>query len=72
MDKNKLDKLHKEIAIMQKVDHPNVVKYFEVYVDKKYLYLTSEICNNGDVSKKDLPITEDKASVIIDKLLRAL
>lgn len=31
-----------EISILNTVDHPNIVKYFETYDDKKYIYLVME------------------------------
>ena len=36
--------LKREVAIMQQVDHPNIVKYYETYDDKKYIYLCMELC----------------------------
>ena len=37
-----LDMLMEEIEIIQRLDHPNVVNYFETYDDAKYLYLVME------------------------------
>ena len=37
-----LDMLWEEIEIIQRLDHPNVVNYFETYDDSKYLYLVME------------------------------
>lgn len=31
-----------EIAILRKLDHPNIVKYIECYNDQKYIYLVME------------------------------
>jgi len=31
-----------EIRILNKLDHPNIVKYFETYNDVKYIYLVME------------------------------
>ena len=41
--------LKREVAIMQQVDHPNIVKYFETYDDKKYIYLCMELCRGGEL-----------------------
>lgn len=30
------------MAILNTLDHPNIVKYFETYDDKKYIYLVME------------------------------
>ena len=37
-----LDMLREEIEIIQRLDHPNVVNYFETYDDAKFLYLVME------------------------------
>ena len=37
--------LHSEVAILQKLDHPNIVKYLETYNDYKYIYLVMEYIN---------------------------
>ena len=31
-----------EMAILQRLDHPNIVKYYETYNDKSYIYLVQE------------------------------
>ena len=36
--------LENEIKIMQEVDHPNIVKYYETYYDDEYVYLCMELC----------------------------
>ena len=45
--------LENEIQIMQEVDHPNIVKYYETYydaddADTDYVYLCMELCPRGD------------------------
>ena len=42
--------LQREVAILQKVDHPNIVKYLETYDDDKFLYLIMELCEGGELS----------------------
>ena len=46
LDKHKLqeniDCIIEEVAILNKLDHPNIVKYFETYDDNKYIYLVME------------------------------
>lgn len=31
-----------EVAILRKLDHPNIVKFYETYNDYRYLYLVYE------------------------------
>lgn len=37
----------REVSIMKNVDHPNIVKLFEVIDSKKYLYLVMEYAAGG-------------------------
>lgn len=41
--------LEEELAILQKVDHPNIVKFYESYIDHRYLHIVMEICNGGEL-----------------------
>ena len=41
--------LQKEIDVMTKLDHPNVLKLYTVYEDREYLHLVTELCNGGDL-----------------------
>ena len=34
---------------MKLVDHPNIVKLFDVFDDEKYLYLVMELLQGGEV-----------------------
>ena len=37
-----LDIVMEEVAVLNKLDHPSIVKYFETYNDSKYIYLVME------------------------------
>ena len=68
-----------EVDLLKKVDHPNIVEYFETYDDKQYLYLVMELCTGGELFdshdeyiKKGKPYTEKKACDVVSKCLDAL
>ncbi|XP_064403179.1 MAP/microtubule affinity-regulating kinase 3-like isoform X2 [Halichondria panicea] len=44
-----LQKLFREVRIMKYLDHPNIVKLFEVIETEKTLYLVMEYANGGEV-----------------------
>ena len=44
-----LEDILTEVSLMQKVDHPNIVKYYETYDDKRYIYLCMELREVGDI-----------------------
>jgi len=50
--KEKMTKLWNEIYIMKEMDHPNVIKLYDVHLDIKneYLYLIMEYCDGSDLS----------------------
>ena len=43
--------LKNEILILQKLNHPNIVKYESIKKTKKHFYLVMEFCNGGELSK---------------------
>jgi calcium-dependent protein kinase len=47
-----LKKFEKEIELLIKTDHPNIIKLYEVYETKKKLYLIMEKCNGGELFDK--------------------
>ncbi|XP_039987104.1 calcium/calmodulin-dependent protein kinase kinase 1b [Xiphias gladius] len=60
-----LDRVYKEIAILKKLDHPNVVKLVEVLddPDEDGLHMAFELMTKGPVMEvpKDDPFTEEQA-----------
>ncbi len=38
-----------EINILSWLDHPNIVKYYETYENKDFLYIVMEYCPGGDL-----------------------
>jgi len=62
---NPLDKVYREIAIMKKLDHPNVVKLVEVVDDPEEdnLYMVFELLEQGEVLEvpTDTPLKEEEA-----------
>ncbi len=49
MSSNDLKHVMDEVDLLKKVDHPNIVEYFETYDDKHYLYLVMELCTGGEL-----------------------
>jgi len=38
-----------EIDILKNLDHPNIIKFYEVFEDKKHIYLVTEYCDGGEL-----------------------
>jgi len=62
---NPLDKVYKEIALLKKIDHPNVVKLVEVVDDPEEdnIFMAFELLEKGEILEMpaDKPLTEDAA-----------
>lgn len=41
-----------EIDIMKELDHPNIIKLFEVFEDARFVYLVMELCEGGELFDK--------------------
>ena len=47
--KEDIDDIHKEVKILQQVDHANIINYFETYEDDRFVYLCMELCTGGEL-----------------------
>ncbi|KAL2099833.1 hypothetical protein ACEWY4_004227 [Coilia grayii] len=74
--KGPLERVYQEIAILKKLDHPNVVKLVEVLDDpsEDHLYMVFELVKQGAVMEvpTDKPLTEDQARFYFQDLLRGI
>ena len=44
-----LEKLLQEVSILKALDHPNVIRIFDVYKNKNILYIVTEVCKGGEL-----------------------
>lgn len=49
LNQSSLQKVYREVRIMKSLDHPNIVKLFEVIESEKTLYLVMEYASGGEV-----------------------
>ena len=42
-------KLIDEVEILKRLDHPNIIKIYEFYQDKKKFYIVTELCTGGEL-----------------------
>ena len=47
-----LEKFKREIEILKKMDHPNIIKLYEVFESERSLYLVMEECKGGEIFDK--------------------
>ena len=70
-----LEKFKTEIKILSILDHPNIVRLFEVFEDDKFFYLLTELCTGGELlgKIKQKQITKEKdIAVIFNQLISAV
>lgn len=75
--KGELDFIREEVAILNNLDHPNIVKYHETYEDPKFMYIVMEYISGGElfdliVKQKNSYFTEAVAKGYFKTLLEAL
>lgn len=74
--KGPLERVYQEIAILKKLDHPNVVKLVEVLDDpnEDHLYMVFELVKNGPVMEVPTatPFREDQARFYFQDLLKGI
>ena len=80
LNKNKLkehiEAIQEEVSILTRLDHPNIVKYYETYIDEKYIYLVMEYIGGGELfdkiaTQKNQVFSELMAKDYMKKLLGA-
>jgi len=48
-DKKDIERISREIKILKKVRHPNVIQLYEIIETNSELYLIMEFCPNGEL-----------------------
>ncbi|XP_042193683.1 calcium/calmodulin-dependent protein kinase kinase 2 isoform X5 [Callorhinchus milii] len=74
--KGPLDSVYQEIAILKKLDHPNIVNLVEVLDDpsEDHLYMVFELMKQGPVMEvpTDKPLTEEQARFYFQGLIMGI
>lgn len=75
VDEQHLSTLCNEIKILKQLDHPNIVKLYEIYQDNQNIYLITEFLEGGELFNlilKSKHFSENIAAKIIKQLLSAI
>jgi len=72
-------KFKNEINILSKVDHPNIIRLFEIFEDERHYSLIMEYCSGGELcdrilkkAEKDQAYTEKEAVLIFKQIMTAV
>lgn len=80
IDKSKLDSAEKkrlfdEIDILRQMDHPNILRIFEVFQDDRRFFIVTELVTGGELFDKIISksnFKESDAAGIIEQILGAM
>jgi len=74
-DEKYLESLTNEINILRMLDHPNIIKLYEIYQDSACIYLITEFMGGGDVyqvlNRKRI-LNESQAAKVLKQVLLAV
>lgn len=68
-------RFQQEIAIMKSMDHPNIIKLYETFEDRKHIYLAMELCTGGELFDRIIEVgqfTERDAAITVQQMLSAV
>lgn len=69
---NNIDQLKNEVIMLRSLDHPNIVKVYELFTrDNRWMYVIMELLSGGDLYTR-LPYTENQARRIMKKIVFAV
>ena len=73
-NKTNEDDVYKEVDLLIKMDHPNIVKIFEFYNGEKEYYLVMEYCGGGELFDKIVKsnLTEIQCAYIMYQIISAV
>ena len=71
VEKKYIDELRNEIEVLRSLDHPNIVKAYEVYETRNNIYVLMEYCSGGDLYAR-APYTENDAAHLVTQLCSAI
>lgn len=64
-----------EMATLKKLDHPNILKLYEVFEDTKKYFLVTEYCKGGELFEEivsKVTFSEHDAAQIISQVLKGV
>lgn len=66
-----VEQIEAEVEVLKTLDHPNIIKIFEVYEDYNNLYIIQEVCEGGELLAR---VTEasDRGKVLTEKYVREI
>lgn len=57
---SRIESLRREIEILRCVDHPCIIKLYDVYEDDRFIHLVTELCKGGELFDRIIQKTESE------------
>ena len=70
-----IDRLRKEIKILKKIRHKNIIQLYDIMESKQYLYFVMEYCKNGelfDYIVKRKKLSEKEACIFFQQIINGV
>eukprot|EP00439_Symbiodinium_sp_Y106_P050199 s2807_g6.t1 len=70
-----LARFKQEVAIMKVMDHPNIIKLFETFEDRRHIYLVMELCSGGELFDRIIEaghFRESDGAIVVSHILHAI
>ena len=74
-EKEDLKRINREISIVKKLSHPNIIKINEIFENEKNYYIIMDYCSNGelfDYIVKKTKLTEEETSFFFYQIINAI
>ena len=74
-EKEDLKRINREISIIKKLSHPNIIKINEIFENEKYYYIIMDYCSKGelfDYIVKKTKLTEEETSFFFYQIINAI
>ncbi len=71
----RLATLRREIGIMRTIQHPHIIRFYDVYEDESFLYIVMELCTGGELFDRIVDsgcYTEADAREVTRQILEAV
>ncbi|XP_055389008.1 calcium-dependent protein kinase 6-like [Condylostylus longicornis] len=79
LSKIPMEQIEAEIDVLKKLDHPNIIKVFDVYADYNSIYIIMETCDGGELAdrisktfEQGFILTEKYVANVMRQLLEAV
>lgn len=75
LSEDEAQKLQEEVAVLRKLDHPNIVKVLEFYQNNKYFFIVTEFLSGGELFDRIMDcefFSEHSAAIVMQQLLSAV